>query len=213
MNQSIEKSRLFGNEQFHSNGVPITDWQDPTVRDFWSWSASDLLDNTTRGFLGEHLVAKALGNRVRERTEPWANWDLVTHDDIKIEVKTTGRRQSWHRNSPSKPTTPRWDIAPKKKWVDGKGWDDLKRRWADIYVFALHNEKCIKRCDAKDVTQWRFYVVSRGDLESLDSDQLPDNKQKSIGQTALGQLSEKHRASRIKFHELKAAILRAAKAE
>lgn len=212
MNHSVKKLRLSGCEKFHCDGVPVTDWEDPTLRSFWSWSTSDLLDNTTRGFLAEHLVAQALGDSAGKRTESWANWDLVTRNGIKIEVKTSGRRQSWHRNARCKPpTTPRWDIAPKKKWVDSKGWSDQKKRWADVYVFALHDEKCLEKCDAKDIAQWRFYVVAKRDLDSLD--EKLNEKQKSIGQTKLKELARKHCAACIKFPELKAAILRAAKAQ
>jgi len=49
--------RRSGNEQFHSGkkSLPFN------VLDFWRWSASDLISNTTRGILAEYIVARACG--------------------------------------------------------------------------------------------------------------------------------------------------------
>ncbi len=65
-----------GSEAISAGGQPTG----LTLLDFWRWSASDVLTNTTRGLLAEFLVGSALGC-VRElvRTE----WDgcLFHHRD------------------------------------------------------------------------------------------------------------------------------------
>ena len=58
-----------GSESFISNGVS----KDFILQDFWSWHASDLLDNTLRGSLAEFIVAKALGVSVPK--ESWSAYD------------------------------------------------------------------------------------------------------------------------------------------
>ena len=49
--------RRSGNERFHSGekSLPFN------VLDFWCWSASDLVSNTTRGILAEYIVDRACG--------------------------------------------------------------------------------------------------------------------------------------------------------
>ena len=48
---------LTGNEPLTENGNRLG----PSLIDFWRWSISDLVDNTTRGALAEFIVACALG--------------------------------------------------------------------------------------------------------------------------------------------------------
>ena len=67
---------------------------DVTVSDFWRWAFNDLRDNTTRGVLAEFLVARALGD-VSDRRVGWANYDVLTPSGIRVEVKSSGRLQSW----------------------------------------------------------------------------------------------------------------------
>ncbi len=52
----------------------------------------NLMDNITRGLLGEVLVAHALGG---DMTTPWDPWDVVLPNGLKIEVKTAGLIQAW----------------------------------------------------------------------------------------------------------------------
>ena len=68
---------------------------DLTLLDFWSWSASDLVSNATRGRLAEFIVANALGVESGIREE-WAAYDLATATGIKIEVN---RRRTSKRGS------------------------------------------------------------------------------------------------------------------
>jgi hypothetical protein len=50
---SIEKRT--DDEPFSLNGQPLG----ITLREFWQWSSSDLVDNTLRGILAEYISAEA----------------------------------------------------------------------------------------------------------------------------------------------------------
>ncbi|WP_277209202.1 hypothetical protein [Isoptericola croceus] len=66
---------------------------DATVMDFWRFAMSDLRMNNVRGYLGEFLVARALGaagNRVE-----WDAYDVLTPDGVRVEVKVRAHLQAW----------------------------------------------------------------------------------------------------------------------
>lgn len=81
-----------GDRQLHGSSL--------TLADFWSWAFSDLAANTTRSTLAEFLVARALGDR-RPGREEWANFDVLTPDGIRVEVKSAGYLQRWRQWKPS----------------------------------------------------------------------------------------------------------------
>ena len=86
----IQPKRKMGEEPFRSgNGNAGF-----TLLDFWQWSASDLVSNSTRGVLAEFLVARALGVDTGVRDE-WQAFDLQTATNKKIEVKSAAYVQSW----------------------------------------------------------------------------------------------------------------------
>ena len=68
-----------------------------SVRDFWSWNCSDLLDNTLRGEYAEFIVATALKLNISGQRVNWDPWDLTyplawvdatgRRQDVRIEVK------------------------------------------------------------------------------------------------------------------------------
>ena len=132
----------------------------PTVKDFWQWSASDLLNNTTRGVLAEFLVAHALGIHKEGFRVEWDAFDLETCDGLKVEVKSAAYVQSW----PQRQLSPiRFNVAPKKRiWeaaVDRAHWYDPPRRVADVYVLCLLEATDPEEIDPLDVKQWVFYVA------------------------------------------------------
>jgi hypothetical protein len=49
--------RKNGAERFHASGRTLPE----QLLGFWQWSASDLLENATRGILAEYLAALDLG--------------------------------------------------------------------------------------------------------------------------------------------------------
>ena len=102
--------RRTGSESFR-NGPEKLPFE---VLSFWRWSASDLLSNTARGVLAEYIVARAMGIGAEDVRDGWAAFDLLTPDDIKIEVKSAAYVQSWHQRKLSSisfrtPKTCAWD--------------------------------------------------------------------------------------------------------
>jgi len=55
---------------------------------FWQWSVSDILSNTTRGCFAEFIVGTAIDLDVRNLRNEWDAYDLTTNDGIKIEIKS-----------------------------------------------------------------------------------------------------------------------------
>lgn len=131
--------------------------------DFWQWTASDLVSNSTRGVLAEFLVARALGLDTAVRNE-WQAFDLQTATGKKIEVKSAAYVQSWGQKELSKIVfstrhTRAWDADTGALAIES-------RRQADIYVFALlaHCEK--NTIDPLDLDQWEFYVLPTSTLDA-----------------------------------------------
>jgi hypothetical protein len=78
--------RLSGEEGLHSGGVAYADALGRvTVRDWWSWSFSNVLDDGVRGALAEYLVARLLG----ASDQPVKGWpyDFSLADGTRIEVR------------------------------------------------------------------------------------------------------------------------------
>jgi hypothetical protein len=87
---------LVGSEPFHHAGRP----HGFDVLSFWRWASSDLVGNALRGLVAEYLVARAVGAHVSTRTE-WDAVDVTTPGGIRMEVKTSGRVQTWARRKAS----------------------------------------------------------------------------------------------------------------
>lgn len=106
--------------------------------EFWQWSQSNLLNNTLRGTIAEFIVAKAVNATNTIRVE-WDAYDLITHEGLKIEVKSAAYLQSWKQDRDSTTT---FSIRPAKGWdADTNIFATESRRNADIYVFCLLKEK------------------------------------------------------------------------
>ena len=154
-----------------------------TVREYWQWSASDLLNNVHRGVLAEFLVARALGVADEPRDE-WAGWDLE-YLDKKIEVKSAAYAQAWPQKKKRHPI--RYHIAP-RKWAwnpkTGKSESlDPPRRIADIYVCSLlsrpdegdQRDPNQFKPEPLDLRHWTFHLL---DVKAMD---LKWPTQKGIG--------------------------------
>jgi hypothetical protein len=157
--------RKEGNESF-TNGSERLPF---TLKDFWCWSTSDLLNNTTRGVLAEFLVAKALEVPTAGVREPWAAYDLITDEGIKIEVKSAAYLQSWAQKRPS---TVLFNVRKTRAWdpeTNELATDSVRQ--ADVYVFALlshgrQDSNAKETLDPLDVAHWSFYVLPSSALNS-----------------------------------------------
>ena len=156
---------LSGQESLRGTAPPVR------LTDFWQWSMSALMENTTRGPLAEFLVAAALGV-LDQPQKNWENWDLELRLNgrcIKIEVKSKAERQSW-KCRPSVSHT--FNIS---KTEDSWGAESGKRRWSDIYVFCiLRNRDATEQSEALDTASWTFLI--------LPTATLPDQQSISLNQ-------------------------------
>lgn len=154
-----ELAALTGDEHF-GNGK--------TVADFWRWTMGDLRMNTTRGFLVEYLVACAVDSKDRHRVE-WAPFDVQAGDGTRLEVKATGRLQSW--TSPPV-TSPSWSFGSVNA---ARIWDDQAGAYTDVdpwnrvdaWVFALHTCSVPADYNPLDLRQWEFRAVPHRALVNL----------------------------------------------
>ena len=145
----VDASRKSGDEPFHRNGEP----HEFEILDFWQWSASNLLNNTQRGILAEHLVAEATGSDQGVRSN-WENFDLETSEGIRLEVKSSAYIQSWEQSSYSDVS---FDIGASQ---DVCAETSEKDRRSDVYVFCLLDHKNQQTIDPTDLSQWTFYVIA-----------------------------------------------------
>lgn len=171
----LEQVKLSGDERFTRSGSELP----YSALDFWRWASSDLASNATRGVLAEFIVAKMLGIELTTRNE-WDDFDLITPDGVKIEVKSSAYIQSWHQK---KHSAPKFDIAKRTYYTDPATGEykkyDSPRRSADLYIFALMKGMITKTSDPLDLDNWEFYQVPRdvidekfGDIKSVGLKEL-----------------------------------------
>jgi hypothetical protein len=163
---------------------------------FRRWALGNLVENRNRGLFAEWLVGTALG--VVSPEEPRKEWDVADfrYRDLLIEVKASGRSQTW---SQTKASVTRFDIAAR-----AQGWHaasntfetaDPPRRFADAYVFCLHRPNEATNENVADPDEWTFWVTP---TRVLDSEL---GAQKSVG---LGRLSDL--AEPVSFRDLRSEI-------
>ena len=144
--------RKTGQEYFIGNDLKL----DFNLLDFWSWSQSNLLDNTLRGVLVEFIVAKALNINTTHRIE-WDAYDLITNSGLKIEVKSSAYIQSWKQKKLSDIS---FGIQPTRGWnADLNEYTNVIERQADVYVFCVLHHQDEQTVNPMDMDQWTFYVL------------------------------------------------------
>jgi len=168
--EAIKVEPKTGEESFSFEGNNL----DFKLSNFWSWSQSDLLNNTLRGVVAEYIVRQDLRISKATRTE-WDAYDLETENGIKIEIKSAAYLQSWKQNNLSQIS---FDIAPTKGWNAKKNEYSMEsKRQSDFYVFCLLHHKDKKSVDPTQLDQWTFYVLP---TEVLDK-QKREQKRISLG--------------------------------
>lgn len=150
---ALDIHRLSGNEPFRTSNEVL----DTKLLSFWQWGFSDLVSNSTRGYLAEYIVALSLGVHEKEARIEWAPYDLCTPDGIKVEVKSSSYIQSWHQNCLSAIT---FRVPKTKSWDRNTGQEsETASRQADVYVFALLANTDQSTLDPLNLDQWQFYVL------------------------------------------------------
>jgi len=152
-----------GKEAFTFNGEQL----EINVHSFWKWSSSDLLSNTLRGILAEFIVASSIGVLDKPREE-WDAFDLLTNDNLKVEVKSSSYLQSWKQSRLSKIS---FGIQPTAAWEDNARSGNLKRQ-SDAYVFCVLSHQDKHSVDPLNLSQWDFYILRTQVL----NDKIPAQK-------------------------------------
>lgn len=137
-----------------------------TVENFWQWAFSDLQQNNIRGILAEFIIAKALNIDLGLR-HTWDDFDLITSNGIKIEVKSGAYLQNWKQKKLSEPV---FGSLCGQVWNDAegkRGGNPIYR--ADIYIFALQTSTTHDEYNALDLSQWEFYIVKKSQLEIINT--------------------------------------------
>lgn len=163
------------------------------VLSFWQWSSSQLLDNRMRGILAEFIVSKAV-NSVTHVREEWDDYDLLTQEGVKVEVKSAAYIQSWEQKTLS---TIQFSIAPSEGYEsEANKWTTYKKRWADVYVFCVLSHQEQESINPLNLDQWDFYVLP---TQVLDQ-KLPE--QKTLRLSSLLKLIP----SKVSYEELEEAV-------
>ena len=187
---------LTGNEPFRGSSIQSA----LSLRDYWQWSTSCLMDNTARGLVAEFLVATALEVHRRSPRVEWAPYDFEAEIDgrmVSIEVKSSAYVQSWRQK---KYSNLQFDIRPTCKWnpETGKYSDEPGR--ADIYVFcALVEQTVCEHAAALNTDNWRFRVIEGKQLcdrKTIAWDGLKQFAPKCVGYEDLRQrIEQAHRGA------------------
>lgn len=161
-----------------------------SVRDFWSWNCSDLLNNTLRGEYAEFIVATALKLNISNQRVNWEPWDLTyplawadaagERQNVRIEVKSSAYCQSWQQRRLSKIS---FGIRPTRLQGEDGRYSEEMRRQSDVYVFCLFAEKDSGKADPLRLERWEFYVLPTGKLDESCG------KQKTISLASLLRLN------------------------
>jgi len=179
---------LNGDEPFTLNDTP----QSFNVRDFWRFEFSNLWDN--QGYMGEFIVAMALGQKEPENCCGWTLYDMK-YKGRRIEVKTTAYYQPFRGDG--KVSNTRVFSIRKTHEVDYDETTPLVRN-NDIYIFCLIIGKTKVEADPRKLEHWRFWVVPTTDInkECGNNQSINLNKVKKMAKNSEG----------LKYDELKAAI-------
>lgn len=150
-----------GTENIDNHGEP----SGFSIIDFWRWSTSDLLSNSTRGVFAEFIVRQALNITTPDVRDEWDAFDLLTPEGIKVEVKSSAYIQSWAQKDYSKIY---FSIKPSRGWNNQTGKIDTEyKRQADVYVFCLLKHKEQETVNPLAMEQWEFYVVPTQTLNEV----------------------------------------------
>jgi hypothetical protein len=125
------------------------------VRDFWAWAFGDLKLNSTRGMLAQFLVAKAVGD-TRLNDDGWGDFDVLSPEGIKVEVKASGYVQSWEQQGLSEI---KFSGLSGRTWSAKDGYGESREYRADVFVFAVHTCQNRDAYDPISLDQWDFYVI------------------------------------------------------
>lgn len=153
------------------------------------------MNNTLRGAFAEFLVASAMDIDFSYAREDWSEYDLITKDGVKIEVKCSAYLQSWEQSKLSKII---FTCAPSQAFKNQQ-YDGVSIRHSDVYVFCLHDCQDKEIADPMNLDQWVFYILLTKTL----------NKEIGLQKTISLNSMLKLNPSKAHFHEIRQAIYNA----
>lgn len=147
---------------FHVNGQSaLLNEKNGTALDFWRWAYSDLMQNITRGYVAQFIVAWSL-QLENLPNNPWLPYDIQAPNGKRIEVKSTAILQAWkHSEAKRKPL---FVLKKKRPYSDLQGLGKTPQWNADIYVLAYYFWQDLKTADIMNLDQWKFWVFSLEEL-------------------------------------------------
>lgn len=159
--------QLTGNEEFTLHGTSAG----ISVKDFWSWAYSDLIDNTQRGVMAEFLVYSSIRSTPdTQMRENWLPFDVTSPSGRRIEVKSAAYIQAWTPENIFAQI--RFDIGKKLAWDNATAsYASEAKRNCDLYVFCLFTAKT-KDISLLNLDYWDFYVLPT----SVLNEKVPEQK-------------------------------------
>lgn len=157
--------KLTGKEQFRNTGN-----KQFSVLEFWQYGFSNLNSNVIRGVLAEFVIENAIKDKVDISVRnPWGDYDVITKDGKRIEVKCASYLQDWDQKDLSRIV---WSGLKAKElyWSSAvnetvsKNPPDYK---SDIYILALLKHQDPNTLDILDMDQWCFYILSRHQIKEV----------------------------------------------
>lgn len=163
--KAIKATPKSGTEHLTFNEIEIG----YSLLEFWQWSVSDILSNSTRGRFAEFIVGSAVNMNPKQLRDEWDAFDIETDKGIKIEVKSAGYIQSWNQKAFSNIS---FSIKKAKHWDANTGMSRGEaKRHADLYVFCLLKTKEQAIIDPLKLEQWEFYVLPTYKLDNYERSQ------------------------------------------
>jgi hypothetical protein len=167
-----------------------------SVSEFWRYGFSNLNSNVLRGALAEFIVENALKeNKEITVRNPWGDWDVLSPNGKKIEVKCSSYIQDWKQNDFSKII---WSGLKAKTLYFSSAVSTYPREpedyKSDIYVLSLFKHKDPETLNILDINQWCFWVLSKEEIKTItkDKNSISINRleKASIQPVSFGQLRE-----------------------
>ncbi len=132
--------------------------------------AHRILENSFRGYWCEYMIAEALGPTVRAVGLGWNAWDLQIGDDksefpdrIRIQVKNSAARQSWHtQSSPISKSVFHLSYRKRPFYFEdqnpGVHCEEIGFM-CELFVLCFHDGEDIDSVDQREPGEWKFYLL------------------------------------------------------
>lgn len=189
-------TKLTGKETFKNTGDKKF-----SINKLWQYAFSNLSSNVLRGALAEFFVEMALSDTGEvELRNPWGDYDVLTKNGTKIEVKCCAYLQDWDQNKLSKIIFSGLK-ARELYWSEAvKPYSEIqsinKEYKSDIYVFALFKHQVAETLDILDLDQWCFFVLTKDEVARISKN----------GNSVSLFILEKNNINPVPFNELKEKI-------